>query len=64
MTTFGSNFFGRMRHYAGKLQTLRNDARTERFLNSLPEEIRRDIGWPDIHTVSRRGNRLILTEKP
>ena len=32
--------------YAGKLVTMRNEIRTERFLRSLPEEIRRDIGFP------------------
>lgn len=36
-----------IRRYAGKMQTLRNEARTERFLNSLPSDIRKDIGWPD-----------------
>lgn len=25
----------------------RNAARTQRFLASLPEDIRKDIGWPD-----------------
>ena len=36
-----------VRQYAGKLQTLRNQVRTERFLNSLPSDLRKDIGWPD-----------------
>lgn len=36
-----------IRQYAGKVQTLRNQSRTERFLNSLPADIRKDIGWPD-----------------
>jgi hypothetical protein len=36
-----------IRQYAGKVQTLRNQTRTERFLNSLPADIRKDIGWPD-----------------
>jgi hypothetical protein len=36
-----------IRQYSGKMQTLRNEARTERFLNSLPADIRKDIGWPD-----------------
>lgn len=36
-----------LRRYAGKMQTLRNQVRTERFLNTLPADIRKDIGWPD-----------------
>lgn len=36
-----------IRRYAGKIQTLRNQSRTERLLNSLPASIRKDIGWPD-----------------
>ena len=36
-----------LRQYAGKIQTMRNQVRTERFLNSLPADIRKDIGWPD-----------------
>ncbi len=33
--------------YAGKLQTIRNEVRTERLLGELPEHLRKDIGWPD-----------------
>ena len=40
-----------IRRYAGKIQTMRNQARTERFLNGLPREIRKDIGWPDRYGV-------------
>jgi hypothetical protein len=36
-----------IRHYVGKAQTLRNERRAERFLDSLPASIRKDIGWPD-----------------
>jgi hypothetical protein len=36
-----------VRRYAGKIRTLRNEARTERLLNSLPPHMRADIGWPD-----------------
>ncbi|MFU0504966.1 hypothetical protein [Pseudaminobacter sp. NGMCC 1.201702] len=36
-------------HYAGKLQTLRDEIRTERMMNALPYNLRRDIGWPDDH---------------
>ena len=43
-----------MKRYAGKVRTLRNEIRTERFLNSLPADIRADIGWPDMHQGWRR----------
>jgi hypothetical protein len=29
------------------MQAIRNQLRTERFLDSLPGDIRKDIGWPD-----------------
>jgi hypothetical protein len=46
-----------MKRYVGKVRTLRNEIRTERFLNSLPSDIRADIGWPDRHEEWRqRGN--------
>lgn len=36
-----------IRHYAGKLQTIRDQVRTERVLRDLPDHLRKDIGWPD-----------------
>jgi hypothetical protein len=47
MTTFGSSFLGTFRQYAGKLKTMRDEARTVRLLDSLPSDLRKDIGWPD-----------------
>lgn len=41
------NLVRSIRHYAGKIQTIRNEYKTERFLESLPADIRKDIGWPD-----------------
>jgi hypothetical protein len=41
------NLVRSIRHYAGKIQTIRNELRTERFLESLPADIQKDIGWPD-----------------
>ncbi|MBZ9679010.1 hypothetical protein [Mesorhizobium sp. ES1-1] len=38
-----------MRHYVGKVRTMRNEIRTQRFMNSLPADIRKDIGWPDMY---------------
>ena len=42
-----------IRRYAGKLQTIRNEVRTERLLSDLPEHLRKDIGWPDRFRRSR-----------
>jgi hypothetical protein len=47
------NIFRAIRHYAGKVQTMREEYRTERFLNSLPASIRKDIGWPDSYPQRR-----------
>ncbi|MET2832756.1 hypothetical protein [Mesorhizobium shangrilense] len=46
-----------MQHYVGKIRTIRNEIRTQRFLNALPPDIRKDIGWPDMYAERRlRGN--------
>ena len=39
--------FRSVRRYMGKIKTIRDEIRTERLMNSLPEELRRDIGWPE-----------------
>ncbi|HTV70639.1 MAG TPA: hypothetical protein VMF90_19085 [Rhizobiaceae bacterium] len=36
-----------VQHYIGKFRTMRQEIRTVRFLNSLPSDLRKDIGWPD-----------------
>lgn len=43
----GTTFVHTMKHYVGKIRTIRNEIRTQRFLASLPADIRKDIGWPD-----------------
>lgn len=47
MSSFNPDIFRAVRHYAGKIRTIHNEIRTERFLNSLPAGLRKDIGWPD-----------------
>ena len=42
-----------LRHYVGKVRTMRNEIRSERLLNSLPTNIRKDIGWPDSYAARR-----------
>ena len=40
-------------HYVGKVRTMRNEIRTQRLMNSLPADIRKDIGWPDMYAERR-----------
>jgi hypothetical protein len=47
MSTFNLSLIGTFRQYAGKLKTMRDEVRTRRMLDSLPAELRKDIGWPD-----------------
>ena len=47
MTPNNTGFLGTFRQYAGKLKTMRDEARTVRLLDSLPVDLRKDIGWPD-----------------
>jgi len=44
--------------YAANLRALREDIRTERILNALPADVRRDIGWPEIYEGRRSWRRL------
>lgn len=46
-----------VKRYIGKVRTLRNEIRTERLLNSLPAEVRMDIGWPDLHEDWQQGHK-------
>ncbi|MCB1470200.1 MAG: hypothetical protein KDK08_24335 [Rhizobiaceae bacterium] len=48
--------FRSVQRYAGKIRTIRDEIRTERFMNSLSESIRKDVGWPD-HYQRRGGPR-------
>ncbi|MES0055516.1 hypothetical protein NKJ66_18070 [Mesorhizobium sp. M0078] len=47
MNSFG--ILNSVQHCVGKIRTMRNEVRTQRFLNSLPADIRKDIGWPDMY---------------
>jgi hypothetical protein len=49
----GFSILHSMKRYVGKIRTMRNEIRTERVLNALPSDIRRDIGWPDIYAGRR-----------
>jgi len=41
------------RHYFGRIRRMREEIRTEQLINSLPREIRKDIGWPDNYAARR-----------
>lgn len=49
----GFGILNGVQHYVGKVRTMRNEIRTRRFLNALPADIRKDIGWPDLYTDGR-----------
>ena len=42
-----------VRHYTGKIRTIRNEIRTERMLSTLSPQMRADIGWPDRYERQR-----------
>jgi hypothetical protein len=57
MNISAHSFLRTAKHYAGKLRTMRQEVRTRRFIDSLPADIRKDIGWPDsieVHIGRRR----------
>jgi hypothetical protein len=39
--------FKAVSRYAASIRAMREEVRTERVLNALPADIRKDIGWPD-----------------
>ncbi|WP_209436086.1 hypothetical protein, partial [Mesorhizobium metallidurans] len=45
-----------VQHYVGKIRTMRNEIRTQRFMNELPADLRKDIGWPDMYASGRRND--------
>lgn len=47
MTAFRPNLFNTLRRYAGKVRDMHDDFRMAHFMYSLPEDVRKDIGWPD-----------------
>ncbi|MER8787590.1 hypothetical protein NKH71_06975 [Mesorhizobium sp. M0983] len=44
-----------VQHYVDKIRTMRNEIRTQRFMNTLPADIRKDIGWPDMYGDRHNG---------
>jgi len=46
MTTIAP-LFNAVRHYAVRLRAQHDDIRMAQFMHSLPEDLRKDVGWPD-----------------
>jgi hypothetical protein len=53
MNTYRPAFFRAVGRYTAALRAMRDEIRTERLLNSLPNEIRKDIGWPEGRAARR-----------
>jgi hypothetical protein len=53
MENFPPTFFKAVGRYTASFRAMRDEIRTERFLNSLPASIRKDIGWPDNYAARR-----------
>ncbi|MEP9387572.1 hypothetical protein [Mesorhizobium sp. KR9-304] len=47
MTPIAPRLYHTVRGYAGRLKTMHDEFRMAHFMYSLPEDIRKDIGWPD-----------------
>ena len=53
MTPIAPKLYQTVRRYSSKLRAMHDDFRMAHFMYSLPEDIRKDIGWPDF-----KGERL------
>ena len=49
MNAFPPSLSRVIRRYAGKVRTMHDEFRMAHFMHSLPEDLRKDIGWPDFH---------------
>ncbi len=47
MPTYAPRLLRAINRYAGKIRTMRDDVRMAHFMYSLPEDMRKDLGWPD-----------------
>jgi len=57
MTSFAPRLFRTARSYAGRLKARHDAFRMAHFMYSLPEEIRKDIGWPRYEDQPYRSKR-------
>lgn len=49
MTPIAPRFYRAVRGYAVKLRDMHDEFRMAHFMYSLPEDIRKDLGFPDFH---------------
>jgi hypothetical protein len=47
MTPIAPRIYHTVRSYAGRLRAMHEEFRMAHFMYSLPEDLRKDIGWPD-----------------
>lgn len=47
MTPIAPRIYHTVRSYAGRLRAAHEEFRMAHFMYSLPEDRRKDIGWPD-----------------
>jgi hypothetical protein len=47
MKPFAPTLYRAVRNYAGKVKAMHDDFRMAHFMYSLPEDVRKDLGWPD-----------------
>ncbi|MBL8576568.1 MAG: hypothetical protein JNK47_05035 [Mesorhizobium sp.] len=47
MTPLAPKLYQSVRSYTRRLRTMHDEFRMAHFMYSLPEDIRKDIGWPD-----------------
>ena len=47
MKPFAPKLYRAVRNYAGKVKAMHDDFRMAHFMYSLPEDVRKDLGWPD-----------------
>jgi hypothetical protein len=53
MENFTPALFRAVGRYTASYRAMRDEIRTERVLNSLPANIRKDIGWPESYAAGR-----------
>ena len=47
MTPFAPKLYHAVRNYAVRIRAKHDEFRMAHFMYSLPEDLRKDIGWPD-----------------
>ena len=47
MTPFAPRLYRAARSFVGRVKARRDEFRMAHFMYSLPEDIRKDIGWPE-----------------